>query len=200
MKLLWSSRSPFARKVTIAAHELGIADRIAMERVVVSMADPSRDVMRFNPLGRIPALILDDGAVLHDSRVIIEYLDVTFGGGLLPPAGEARWRALTLQALADGLMESDLRWLEESRFDLAQRREPYVASMKAKIAAGLDSIEAAPPSTVTVGEIALGSMLAHLDFRFPGDPWRPSRPTLSAWFETFAARPSMVATKFVDQY
>jgi glutathione S-transferase len=200
MKLLWSSRSPFARKVAIAAHELGIADRIAMERVVVSTADPSREVMRFNPLGRIPALILEDGFVLHDSRVIIEYLDVTFGGGLLPSAGEARWRALTLQALADGLMESDLRWLEESRLDPLQRREQYVASMKAKIAAGLDSIEAAPPSAVTIGEIALASALAHLDFRFPGDPWRLSRPRLSAWFEVFAARPSMVVTEFVDQY
>jgi glutathione S-transferase len=200
MKLLWSSRSPFARKVMIAAHELGIADRIEVERVVVDAADPNHRVMQFNPLGRIPTLILDDGAVLHDSAVIIEYLDNRFGGSLVPAAGEARWSALKLQALADGIMEADLRLLEERRYLSEGHRDALAAGMRGKIAAALDELETSPPSGLTIGEVALGSALAHLDFRFPDEPWRSGHPRLAAWFETFAARESMRATPFVDKY
>ena len=115
MRLFWSSRSPFARKVMIAAHELGVAAEITTERVVVDAADPNRRVMHFNPLGRIPTLILGDGRVLHDSAVIIEYLNTRFAGRLVPGSGRERWDALTLQALADGVMEADLRLLEERK-------------------------------------------------------------------------------------
>jgi len=200
MKLLWSSRSPFARKVMIAAHELGIADRIELERVVVDAAQPNARVMQVNPLGRIPTLILEDGRVLHDSPVIIEYLDDRFGGSLMPGSGDARWAALRLQALADGIMEADLRLLEERKHPQNGRRDALAAGMRGKIAAALDALEAAPPTGITVGEVALGSALAHLDFRFSDEPWRLGRPRLAAWFATFAARPSMRATSFVDQY
>ena len=101
MKLHWSPRSPYVRKVMIAAHELGIADELGLERVVVNPADPSRRVMQFNPLGRIPTLVLDDGTILHDSAVIIEYLDERYGGTLIPRNGPARWASLTQQALQD---------------------------------------------------------------------------------------------------
>jgi glutathione S-transferase len=200
VKLFWSSRSPFARKVMIAAHELGVADHIEIVRVVAHPADPNREVMRVNPLGKIPTLVLDDGTVLHDSVVIMEYLDATFGGTLLPAAGAPRWRALTLQALADGMMEADLRWLEERRLPEPEWRRAMIAGMQVKLEAALDSLDAAPPSTITVGAIALASALAHLDFRFADAPWRTGRPRLAAWFETFAARPSMTATAFADQY
>lgn len=200
MKLFWSSRSPFARKVMIAAHELGIADRIEMERVVVDAAEPNHEVMRFNPLGRIPTLILDNGDVLHDSAVIIEYLDDRFGGTLVPKSGDARWAALRLQALADGIMEADLRLLEERKHLHNGRRDALAAGMNEKIAAALDALDAAPPEGLTIGEITLGSALAHLDFRFPDKPWRPGRPQLAAWFHLFSARPSMRATPFVDKY
>jgi glutathione S-transferase len=200
MKLFWSSRSPFARKVMIAAHELGIAAEIATERVVVDPAEPNRKVMEFNPLGRIPTLILRDGTVLYDSVVIIEYLDTHFGGSLVPGSGHRRWNALTLQALADGVIEADLRLLEEGRRLDGSKREAHVAGMRAKIATALDHLEQTPPTEITVGEVALGSALAHLDFRFPEEPWRPGRPRLAAWFGEFSARPSMRATPFADQY
>jgi glutathione S-transferase len=200
VKLLWSSRSPFARKVMIAAHELGIADDIELERVVVDPAVANDRVMQVNPLGRIPTLILDDGETLHDSPVIIEYLDDRFGGSLMPRSGDARWAALKLQALADGIMEADLRLLEERKHLQNGHRDALAAGMRGKIAAALDALEAARPTGITVGAVALGSALAHLDFRFPDEPWRPGRPRLSAWFATFAARPSMRATSFVDQY
>jgi glutathione S-transferase len=200
MRLLWSSRSPFARKVMIAAHELGVAAEITTERVVVDAADPNPRVMRLNPLGRIPTLVLRDGRALHDSAVIIEYLDARFDGSLVPGSGRERWDALTLQALADGIMEADLRLLEERKHLDGGKREAYVAGMRAKIAAALDHLEGTPPAEITVGEVALGSALAHLDFRFSDEPWRVGRPRLAAWFSEFSARPSMRATPFSDQY
>jgi len=200
MKLFWSSRSPFARKVMIAAHELGIADILELERVVVDPAEPNDRVMQFNPLGRIPTLILDDGGVLHDSAVIIEYLDDRFAGSLMPKDAAARWPALKLQALADGIMEADLRLLEERKHVQESHRDAMAAGMRCKISKALNSLEALSPTGLTVGEVSLGSALAHLDFRFPDEPWRPGRPKLAAWFETFSARPSMRATPFVDKY
>jgi glutathione S-transferase len=200
MKLFWSSRSPFVRKVMVAAYELGITQRIEIVRVVVDSANPNPAVMRFNPLGRIPTLVLDDGTVLQDSAVIVEYLDTTNRGTLIPRAGPERWKVLVLQSLADGVMEADGRWMEERRRPVAERREAIVGGMRAKVDAALESIELNPPDGVTVGAIAVASALAHLDFRFPEAPWRPRRPKLDAWFETFARRPSMAATTFVDQY
>jgi glutathione S-transferase len=197
---LWSSRSPFARKVTIAAHELGIIDRITLERVVVKADDPNRAVFAVNPLGKIPALTLDDGTVLYDSVVIVEYLDATFGGSLIPGSGPERWAALKLQALADGLMEADLRWMEERNRPETERRMGHLNGMRTKVDAALATLEAMTFSGVTVGTIATGGALAHLDFRFPDVPWRPNHPRLAAWFEEFSARPSMHATQFVDQY
>jgi glutathione S-transferase len=200
MKLLWSSRSPFVRKVMIAAHELGISEDIETVRVVVDAANPNADVMRLNPLGRIPTLMLADGTVLHDSVVILEYLNTTFGGSLIPASGPERWRALSQQSLADGTMEADLRWMEERRRPEVERREAHVAGMRAKINAALDHFDTAPPGELHVGAIALGSALAHLDFRFPDLPWREGRSNLDSWFADFSARPSMRATAFVDQY
>jgi len=184
----------------IVAHELGIADRIDTVRVVVDATNPNPDVTRHNPLGRIPTLLLDDGTVLHDSVVIAEYLNAAQGGTLVPEAGPARWEALTLQALADGVMEADIRWLEEKRRPPAEQRAAIIAGMRAKIYGALDRIETAPPASVTVGSIALASALAHLDFRFPEAPWRAGRPRLAAWFETFARRPAMAATGFLDVF
>jgi len=200
VRLLWSSRSPFVRKVMIVVHELGAADRVQTERVVVNPADPNPAVLRVNPLGKIPALILADSTALYDSGVIVEYLNVAFGGALIPPSGEERWRVLTLQSLADGLMEADLRWLEERRLPETERRANMVAGMRAKIEACLDLLEDRVPDGVTIGSIATASALAHLDFRFADAPWRPRRPRLAAWFETFADRPSMRTTAFADQY
>src|SRR5262249_30120247 len=104
MKLMWSSRSPFVRKVMVAAHEVGVAGRIATERVVVAADKPNAQVMALNPLSKIPTLVLDDGTALYDSRVICEYLDALHDGPRLFPADPAaRWRALRRQALGDGV-------------------------------------------------------------------------------------------------
>ena len=204
MRLLWSSRSPFVRKVMVAAHEVGIAGRIATERVVVGIDKPDPGVMALNPLNKIPTLVLDDGAVLYDSRVISEYLDTLHAGPRLFPADPAaRWRALRRQALGDGLMEVIVLRLGEQSRPGERQSESHLAAFRLKIGSALDRLEAGgcdPAATPDIGDVAVGCALAHLDFRFAADGWRTGRPTLSAWFAAFAERPSMRATQYVDIY
>ena len=103
----WSPRSPFVRKVMVFAHEVGVAGRIDCVRTVAAMMKPHPDMMRDNPLSKIPTLVLDDGAVLYDSSVICEYLDHLHDGPKLFPLPFAeRMTALRRQALGDGLLDA----------------------------------------------------------------------------------------------
>jgi glutathione S-transferase len=204
MRLLWSSRSPFARKVMIVVHELGIADRIATERVVVNSVSPNLDVMRFNPLGKIPTLILDDGGALFDSRVIIDYLMSFAGGSALLPRPPLRWAILRREALGDGVMEADLRWIDERIREPPTQLPAQIDACRTKILSGLDALEGddglTAADTPDLGRIAVASALSHLDFRFAELEWRRDRPRLDAWFDGFNRRPSMTATAFADHY
>jgi glutathione S-transferase len=204
MKLLWSSRSPFVRKVMVAAHEVGVADCIATERVVVAANKPNAGVMALNPLNKIPTLVLDDGAALYDSRVICEYLDTLHDGPrLFPPDKAARWPALRRQALGDGLMNVIVLRLGEQNRVRETQSESHLASYRLKIASALDRIEAegvGPAEPPDIGQIAVACALGHLDFRFAADDWRAGRPKLAAWYAQFAQRPSMRATEYVDIY
>ncbi len=202
MRLLWSSRSPFVRKVMIAVHELGLQDRVELERVLVAAHDGNPAVMRLNPLNQIPTLVLDDGTVLFDSPVIVEYLDAVHGGGRLLPAEPARrWPVLRLQALGDGLMALGVQRLgERNRGPLCST--PHAEAFAAKSRATLDLLEreAATLASLSAGSIAVASALGHLDFRFAADAWRDARPALAAWFAAMAVRPSMIATEPVEVY
>ena len=204
MKLFWSSRSPFARKVMVAAHEAGLASRILTERVVVSASKPNADVMAVNPLNKIPTLVLQDGTVLYDSRVICEYFDSLHDGPkLLPSDNAVRWTALRRQALGDGLLDVLILRLVEQNRPGATQSESHLAAHRLKIAAALDRIEAdgiEPSEQADVGHIAMGCALGYLDFRFAADNWRTGRPRLSGWYAEFARRPSMRATEHADTY
>lgn len=201
MKLLWSSRSPFARKVMVAAHELGVAEHIELERVVVATDVVNATVMASNPLSQIPTLIRDDGVALFDSSVIIEYLNAVHKGRLLPPAGEPRWAALAFEALGDGLAQLNRGRLAEGRRG-DQASPNYQLAFAVKTAAVLDQLNLKPPigPEIDVGGIAIGVALAHLDFRFPEMKWRDGRGRLTDWFDTIDQRPSMRATKPEDVY
>jgi glutathione S-transferase len=199
MKLYWSSRSPFVRKVMIAAHELGLADRIETIPVVVALAQPNADVMAVNPLNKIPTLVTDDGTVLFDSAAICEYLDSLHGGGtLFPAAPAARWSALRWHALGNGMLDALILWRTERTRPEAQRSQAMLDAFARKIEATLALLEreaadlAAAP--VTIGAIGVGAALGYLDFRFADVAWRTGRPRLAAWYETFAQLPSMRAT------
>jgi len=202
MQLFWSSRSPFARKVMVAAHEVGIADRIEARRVVVGANNPNPEVMAVNPLNKIPTLVLDDGAALYDSRVICEYLDTLHEGPkLLPTEPALRWSALRQQALGDGLMEVIVLRLGEQNRPPPTQSEKHLAAYRLKIAATLDRLEAdGLRDPLHIGHIAIACALSHLDFRFAADDWRKGRPGLARWHAGFARRPSMQATEYADAY
>ncbi len=164
-------------------------------RIATNTRDPNSDLPRDNPLGKIPTLITDEGDRLYDSPVVCEYLDSLHDGTrLFPPAGEARWRALRLQALGDGIIDATILCVVEGRRPPEQRSAEAVAKQKGKIASALDALEsdaAGLDAPATIGAIALGCALGYLDFRFPDEDWRAGRPALAAWYRNFAARPSM---------
>lgn len=201
MPILRSSPpSPFGRKVKIAAHELGLFDRLTIE--MADTTDPSDSLRAQNPLGKIPALVLDDGVTLFDSRVILEWLDLEAGGGrILPSERDARFAALRLQALADGIIDAAILIVYEGRFrNEGERSAAWVEYQQGKIDRALAHLEAAPPaltSPPTVGAIALACALGYLDLRFAGR-WRTTHPRLEAWLDAFAAAvPSFEKTRFV---
>jgi glutathione S-transferase len=202
MKLHWSPRSPYVRKVMIVAHELGLADRIETVRTVVGGTTPHLELMRENPLGKIPTLVLEDGTILYDSPVICEYLDTLHDGSKLYPGWPERLTALRRLALGDGMLDIALPWLGE-RFRSAERQsEPHMALWQAKIRACVDALEreadALAASRFTIGHVAIGIALAYLDFRFAELRWRDGHPRVAAWHASFDARPSVVANPPVD--
>jgi glutathione S-transferase len=190
--------SPFGRKVTIAASLLGLDRDIAIERAETTNPDDS--LRRQNPLGKIPVLLLEDGTRLFDSRVILEFLDHRAGGGrIIPSEPVARFAALTLQALCDGIMDACLLQVYEGRWRAADRHEPkWLAHQAGKVDRSLAMLEAEPPKTDAtphVGQIALACALGYQDLRFAGR-WRNDHPRLVAWLDDFAARvPAFAATR-----
>ncbi len=201
MKLHWSPRSPFVRKVMIVAHERGVADRIGCVRTVAATAKPHAELMKDNPLSKIPTLILDDGAALYDSPVICEYLDALDGAPkLFPTEPKARIAALRRQALGDGFL--DLLVLNRDERARAQPSAAHLASAAARKTAVLESLEreaaALTAAPFGIGHIAIGCALSYLDFRYAEEDWRKGHPRLANWHAAFAARPSARATEPVD--
>jgi glutathione S-transferase len=192
-----SPASPFVRKVRIATSVLGLDREITLEPA--DTTNPSDNVRQQNPLGKIPALVLEDGTVLFDSRVILDYLDHRAGGGrIVPTDAGARFAALCLQALADGLMDASVLLVYEGRWRAPERHElKWVEHQAGTVVRALAALEAAPPAltaTPDVGQIALACALGYRDFRFQGT-WRGDHPRLVAWLDGFAARvPAFAAT------
>ena len=201
MKLHWSPRSPFVRKVMIVAHERGVIDRLACVRTVAAMTTPHAELMRDNPLSKIPTLVLDDGTALYDSPVICEYLDALDGSPqLFPRDRDLRMRALRRQALGDGFL--DLLVLARNERLREQPSQVHLNSTAVRRAAVLDSLEreadALAASGFDIGHIAIGCALSYLDFRFAEEDWRKDHARLAIWHAVFAARPSVLATRLVD--
>jgi len=203
MKLHWSPRSPFVRKVMIAAHELGLAGRLDCVRTVVATTRPHAPLMQENPLSKIPTLVLDDGTVLYDSPVICEYLDQLHDGPkLIPAAQPARMTALRRQALGDGFLDFLLLWRNERERPAEHQSQVHLSTYAEKrkaILLGLDKEAGELAATpFSIGHIAIGCALSYLDFRFAAEDWRGGHPRIAAWHATFAARPSVRATDPVD--
>ncbi|MSP51749.1 MAG: glutathione S-transferase [Alphaproteobacteria bacterium] len=195
MKLRYAPTSPYVRKSLVVAHEAGLIDRI--ELVPTNPWRSETTLVNDNPLGKVPALTTGDGLTLFDSRVICEYLDsLNHGPKLFPPSGEARWRALKLAALGDGILDAaDVR-IMESRRAAEKIDAAWDGRKKAQIERALDELERLAPTFagIDIGLITVGCALGELDFRFPAEDWRRARPRLSQWWHTFAARPSLART------
>ena len=179
--------SPFARKVRLAAAMLGMTDEIAV--VAADTSAPDAPIRTINPLGKIPALVLDDGTALFDSAVILEYLDDRAGGGrLMPAGGPARFAVLTRAALADGLIDAALLQVYERRYRPADRVvQGWLDHQGGKVARTLAAFETAPPEGPrTVVDVTLACGLGYLDLRFAG-AWRDGHPRLVRWLNAFAA-------------
>jgi glutathione S-transferase len=193
--LRYSPASPYARKIRIAADLLGLSERI--EIAAADAADPADSLRRQNPLGKIPTLVLEDGSALYDSRVIAEYLDHLAGGRIIPTEPTARFAALRLQALGDGINDAALliRYETFNRPE-AMRYEEAIALQQGKIDRALGALDAAPPAgSVDIGHIAVACALGYLDLRFSG-AWRENHQSLVSWLTKFArAVPAFDATK-----
>lgn len=199
MRLYTSNTTPFGRKAQVAVIEAGLTDRVEIVAVAGTPLDPGTLPVDRNPLGKIPALLRDDGAAIYDSRVICRYLD-DVSGGKLYPAGAALWDTLVLEATADGMLDAAVLMVYETRLRPEDARfAPWVEAQWTKIARALDAAEArwtahlAGP--VDMGHLALACTLAYLDFRHGARNWRAGRPQLAAWEAGMAPRPSMLATR-----
>jgi glutathione S-transferase len=193
MKLRYSTTSPFVRKVHVVAIETGQIDKI--ELVKTNTADPASGLNAHNPLNKVPALVLDDGSTLYDSRVICEYLDAQAKGAFFPTSGPARWTALKRQALADGMMDAGVLRMMETRRPEGEQSPAWVARQKLKVTQGLDALEAEPLGPqLDIGTLAVAIVLDYLDFRFKAEDWRAGHPKLAAWHKTFATRASLQKT------
>lgn len=209
MQLLYQTHSPYARKALVFAHEAGLAGQIEVIHHETSPTNRNEAVYAQNPLGKVPVLLRPGLAPLFDSDVICKYLDTLHNGkALIPALGEARWHVLRMQAIAKGMADSGIavRW-ETTRRPEALRYPPLRDGHTQKLLASYDWLEQQleqeqkqereqerdADSPVHVGHIAVATALSWLEFReLPG--FREQRPRLTAWYEAFIARPSMLAT------
>jgi len=203
MILHWSPRSPYVRKVMIALSEMGLRDRVEIVRTVAGGTTPHRELMKINPVGKIPTLELPDGTAIYDSPVIIEYLDTLHDGPkLYPAAWPERLTALRRHALGQGMLDNALPLLGEGFRPPERQSEPHKALWRAKLVNCVEALEGEAEdlgrSAFSVGHIAIGVALAYLDFRFADLAWRDGHPKLAAWHATFNARESVQANMPVD--
>ena len=197
MKLHWSPRSPFVRKVMIVLHETDqVADVDCMRNVVAVSLPPNAAVMADNPLNKIPTFITDEGQTLFDSRVICEYLDTRAGTGLIPAELDARFWHLKVQALADGMMDNLLLW----RTEMTRTSGPWEAitsgwQIKARATLSLleQEAEALANQPFGMAQVTTICLLGHLDFRWPDCGWRDQFPKLAKLDALWAQRPSVIA-------
>jgi glutathione S-transferase len=202
MQLLYQTHSPYARQVLVLAHETGLTARIKVVHHETSPTRRNDAVFAVNPLGKVPALILDDGVALFDSTVICDYLDGLHGGApLIPRSGLARHLALRLQAVAHGISEAGGLVRQETERRPLQYRYPAMRDGQIeKLIAAYDFVDAEPAldGPLTIGQIALATALSWIEFRRVLD-FRAGRPRLARWYDRFAERPSMQATPLAGE-
>ncbi len=200
IKLHWSPKSPYVRKVMVCAHELDLVDRLELVRSVAAMLKPNQRLMQDNPLSKIPTLVLDNGFTLFDSAVICEYLDDMAGGSIFPKGGWDKWQALRWHAFGDGLLDALILWRNER-----EREVPLQALIEAfdlKTRTSLQQLDAEAQALTetpfSIGHVAIGCALGYLEYRFDTLGWRSVAPRLAEWYAEIEARPSFRNTEPLD--
>ena len=198
LQLYHTPASPFARKAVVTLIETGQADEVDLIDTQATPTAPDPRRVAVNPLGKIPALVRPDGPAVFDSRVICRYLDARAGAGLYPEAG--LWDVLTLEALADGIMDAAVLMVYEHRCRPPEGvSEPWVEAQWGKATRAIDALEDRwmphLAGRLTMAQIAVACALGYLDLRHSGRDWRRGRPALAAWESRFAERPAMAATR-----
>jgi glutathione S-transferase len=199
MKLIASKTSPYARKVRVVLAE----KRIDFDFVEENAWNADTTVPQFNPLNKVPVLLLDDGTAVYDSRVIIEYLDgVTPVSRLIPEGGRERTMVKRWEALADGIVDAGVAIFLERKRPQTEAGDSWIARQRKKVDAGI-AVAAADLGdkdychgvALTVADIAMVCALFWLEFRLPEINWRASHPALAAWADQIATRPSFAESK-----
>lgn len=201
MKLVFSGASPFVRKVNVLLIETGQRNDVENIPVKTTAVASSPDVVAVNPIGKIPALIREDGPALYDSRVICRFLDERAQSNLYPQ--EQLWDVLTLESIADGIMDAAVLVTYEARLrSPEQQSDQWSEGQWTKAARGVAALDAdwmtllAGP--LNMGQIAVGCALGYLDFRHDARNWRNGNDALAAWYADFSKRESMVTSAPAD--
>lgn len=201
MTLFHNPASPFVRKVRVLLIETGQQDRVALQACMPTPIAPDAQVVQGNPVGKIPALRLADGSALHDSRVILDYLDHQHvGDPLIPRDGSARWRRLTLASIADGIMDAAVLVRYETAMRPAEKHwDQWLDEQRNKIRRSVAELEAEATAELAshfdIAAISVACALGYLDFRHPDLQWRDANPQLAAWYAEVSQRPSMQLTQ-----
>ncbi|MGR3491884.1 MAG: glutathione S-transferase [Shimia sp.] len=197
MELIYSPASPFVRMARVTAIEVGLADQIKMTEVSTNAYAQAPEILAANPLGKIPALVRNDGVTLYDSRVICRYLNDISGANLY--AATRLWEVLTLEATGQGIADVTVAMVYEVRMrEEAQRSDRWIEAQWGKAAKALNALEARwmahMAGPLDAGQIAVACALGYIDLRHDARGWREGRPALAAWYEKVAERASMQAT------
>lgn len=199
MKLFFAPASPFVRKVVVALHETGQMADVEIVPVSISPVAPGDTVPAHNPLGKIPALLLEDGRTIYDSRVITRYID-SLAPGTLYPVEPALWDTLVLEALGDGIMDAAVSMVYEGRVrPEAMRYAPWLDAQWVKIDRSLTALETHHmgqlSATPDIAVLAVAIALDYVDFRHAARNWRANHAALAAWHSGMSSRPSLLATQ-----
>ena len=196
MKGYATPSSPFGRKVRMVAIETGQRDLI--EWRMLTREERAKIVPAFNPLGKVPVVVLDSGEVLYDSPVICAYVDSLHDGPkLIPTDAAGRWRSLRLEALGDGLTEAVVAVALEQAKPEGERVQAVIERQGGKVASALAALDAEAKAfrdPLTVGEIAVACALGYLEYRSVSPDWRGRYGALASWYDRLSARPSFAET------
>lgn len=198
MKLYFTQRSPFARKVRMLARLTGqIGD---IEEIETTVRDPNAPVLVHNPTGKVPTLVLDDGTALSESLLITTYLEERAGVRALNGSGAARWEALGFDAFVTATADNVAWMFRELTMKEADKQSPtFLALERGRAQRNYDALAAAVDTQLgaplRTGHLTAAALFAFVDLFLDGNDWRKDRPTLATWYERFRERPAFQETE-----